>query len=138
MGGGWLNFAPLDARSVTGIRLDTDETSPTTLTSTDYRLYPMNQPLGVYTGVRLAPYLVTSRARWQYRLVEVTGDWGWTSVPVDVEQACILTVRTWLRRDVSAAEAVLAAPEDLAAGRPMGLPSDAWSLLRPYVRQAYA
>jgi hypothetical protein len=137
-GGGWLDLSPFDLRSVSQIRLDTDETSPTTLATTDFRVYPQNAPFGVYTALRLAPYLVTSRARWQYRLVEVTGNWGWTSVPSDVEQACILTVRTWLRRDVSAVEAVIEAPEDLAVGRPMGIPSDAWSLLRPFARQAYA
>jgi hypothetical protein len=35
-------------------------------------------------------------------VVTITGDWGYPSVPADVEDACIKTVGIWLKRDVSA------------------------------------
>lgn len=136
-GGGWLDVAPYDIRTVTQIRLDTDESSPTTLTSTEYRLYPYPARHGVYTALRLGPYLVHSRARWQQRLVEITGTWGFATVPEDVAHACIVTVAMWLRRDVTPFESTFSIDEGRLE-RPAILPSSVIAALAPYKREAYA
>jgi hypothetical protein len=101
-GGGFLDLAPYDARTVTQVRIDVDEGSPTTLQSDEWRLFPYPSRDGVYTALRLAPYVIRSRARWQQRLVEVTGTWGFASVPQDVKHWTIVSVAEWLRKDVAA------------------------------------
>lgn len=134
-GGGWLSIAPYDLQNATRLRIDVDESSPTTLTTFEYRPYPSHKPNGVYTAIRLAPYLVHSRSRWNQRLVEVTGDWGFPSVPTDVEHACIHAVAIWLRRDVTAYESVLTTDEPHLE-RPTGLPGSVMAMLTPYKRQS--
>jgi hypothetical protein len=134
-GGGLLSLAPYDLRSVSQIRMDVDEATPTVLDSDEYRLYPYPAPDSVYQAIRLEPYVVSSRGRWEQRLVEVTGVWGFASVPTDVVHACITTVSIWLRRDVSAFESVLSLDQDQLE-RPAGLPSSAMSILTPYRRQS--
>ena len=127
-GGGFLDLAPYDIRTVTLVRMDTDEASPTTLAADEYRLYPYPSKNGVYSALRLAPYVVASRARWQQRLVEVTGTWGFSAVPDDVAHQCIVTVADWLRLNVQAFsrtfsldEQRLDIPEDLPSSVRAGL-----------------
>jgi hypothetical protein len=72
---------------------DTDDTFDTTWTATDYQLEPLN---GVVDGIT-QPY-TQIRAVGDYTFLElageatvkVTGVWGWTSVPVQVTQACVI------------------------------------------------
>lgn len=132
-GGGFLDFAPWDAQTITQVRLDTDDDNPTTLTADEFRAYPTHKPQGVYTGVRLDPAIAYSRARWEHRLCEVTGTWGFASVPADVEHATILTVNNWLKLDVTAYESVLSTDEQQLE-RPAGIPSRAQMLLKPFKR----
>jgi hypothetical protein len=134
-GGGFLSLAPFDLREVTQIRIDADEEDPTVLTSEEWRLpAPTNQ--GTTTYLRLAPYLVHSRSRWQQRLVEVTGTWGFPSVPAPVKQAAIVTVAIWLRREVAAFTTTFNLDE-AHVERPEALPSAAARMLAPYKRQSY-
>lgn len=135
-GGGLLDFGPWDAQTITQVRLDTDDDNPTTLESDEWRAYPTHKPQGVYTGVRLDPAIAYSRARWEHRLCEVTGTWGFASVPADVEHATILTVNNWLKLDVTAYESVLSTDET-ELERPAGIPSRAQMLLKPFVRTSY-
>lgn len=135
-GGGYLGLAPYDARTVTQVRIDVDEESPTTLAFDDWRLYPYPAVHGVATGLQLAPHIISSRARWNTRLVEVTGTWGFASVPDPVEHACVLTVAEHLRRNVQAFSTVFKIDEGIIE-RPMSLPSAAWSALQPYRRMEY-
>jgi hypothetical protein len=135
-GGGFLSVAPFDLRELESIRIDVDEEDPTELTPDEYRLPAPNRE-GTTTYLRLAPYLVHSRSRWQQRVVEVTGKWGFESVPVDVKQAAIVTVAIWLRRDVSAFSTVFNLDE-AHVERPEVLPAAAARMLFPYKRQAYA
>lgn len=63
--------------------------------------------------------------------IQVTGTYGFPSVPADVQQATIVTVGTWLRRDVSAFSQTFALDE-ARIERPQALPQavqrilDAW------------
>ena len=132
-GGGVLSLAPFDLRELTEIRIDVDEDSPITLSSEEFRLPPSST--GTYTRIRLAPHL--SHSRWPQRLVEVTGKWGFEEVPPNVKQAAIITVVTWLRRDVSAFSTTFDLDEQKVE-RPEALPSAVARMLAPYKAHAYA
>lgn len=135
-GGGFLDLAPYDARTVSQVKVDTDETSPTTLQTTDWRLFPYPAADGVYTALRLAPSLAHSRARWQQRLVEVTGTWGFSAVPDEVKHHAIVTVAVWLRRDVAAFSTTFNVDEDRVE-RPEALPSSVRQGLNRWRRLTY-
>lgn len=97
-GHGLVDLAPYDVRTVSQIVLDTDTTSPITLDPTQYRLRP--KPLvGGYHLLQIYGY---GEGTYGERELEITGDWGFETIPADVEHACIITVVTWLRRDVQA------------------------------------
>lgn len=134
-GGGYLSLAPYDLREVDEIKIDADEDNPTVLEAEEWRL-PAPLKDGVATYVRLAPYLIHSRTRWQERLVEITGKWGFETVPATVKQAAIDTVAIWLRRDVSAFTTVFNLDE-AHVERPEALPSAVKGKLFTYVRQSY-
>lgn len=134
-GGGLLSLAPYDLRELEGVRIDVDQAEPTTLTAEEFRLpYPL--PQGVAGYLKLDPYLVHSRSRWQQRLVEVTGKWGFAEVPKDVKQAAVITVAIWLRRDVAAFSTTFNV-EEQHLERPEAIPAAAARMLAPYRRQAY-
>lgn len=136
-GGGLVDFAPFDLRSVTLVRLDSDDSSPTTLSSGEYRLTPVNIPQGVYTGIQIEPLTAVSRGRWATRILEVTSaTWGFSAVPQEIQRACIITVATWLRRDVTAYENTLGPEGEEIA--PRSLPMPAVDLIAPFKRQVYA
>lgn len=135
-GGSFLSLSPYDLRAITRVRLDIDEASPTTLTSSDYRLYPNPASEGVYTAIRLAPYLIHSSTRWQQRLVEITGTWGFASVPEEVKHWTIVTVALWLRRDVATFESTFSIDEERLE-RPQALPSAVRAGLSHHKRDVY-
>jgi hypothetical protein len=134
-GGGFLSMSPYDLREVTQIRIDVDQDDPTILGPEEWRLPPLT-PQGTSTHVRLDPYLVHSRSRWQQRLVEVTGEWGFAEVPADVKQAAITTVAIWLKRDVSAFTTTFNLDE-AHVERPEAIPSAVARMLFPYKRHLY-
>ncbi len=90
-----LYLGAYDAQAVTGVRLDTDTDSPTTLTTDQFRLLPIPRKHGVIRALYLPDHAGTPDGR----VVEVTGTWGWPAVPGDVEQAVIDTVVHWLERE---------------------------------------
>lgn len=134
-GDGFLDLGPFDLRALAdpGVEVDSDGDSPTTITTDQYRLYPFPNAEGVFTALRLDVSWQGSFNRWPVRRVRVTGDWGWPSVPDEVETACIITVATWLRRDVSAFSTTFSIPEDRLE-RPEAIPSAARALLAPFRR----
>lgn len=102
-----VDLAPYDLRSVDSVELHPLETTPTTLTSSEYLLEPIPAVDGVYTRVRLSTALdlsADSTTDFGRTLVDITGDWGWATIPDDVEHATIATVLSWLRRDATALE----------------------------------
>lgn len=134
-GRGWLDLAPYDLRSVSSIQIDTDTSSPTTLTSgTDYRLWPRPAVDGTYLALRLDTPGVYSE--WPTRELSITGDWGFASVPSDVAHACIVTVSIWLRRDVAAFAANMNLDE-ARVERPEVLPSAVKAGLDHYKRRLH-
>lgn len=132
----FVDVAPYDLQSVTALQLDTDQTSPIDLPAAQYRLGPLPAKYGVYTHIRLLPL---SRALgpivFPQVQVKVTGTWGFPSVPEDVQMACLITVATWMRREVQTFERVLSIDQGTLE-RPLGIPSAAMGLLAPFKRMA--
>jgi len=141
--GGLLPLTPYDLRSTSLVRLNPEEASPTTLTAnTSYRLYPTNPNDSVYTHLVLNGSLTFTSTMFRefgVARVEVTGAWGYASVPAPVQQACVVTVASWLRRDFTGyANLNLDDPTQLAAelGVNYSLPPAARRLLAPYKRHS--
>lgn len=129
LGGGSLFLAPYEARSISQLRWDTDTTSPTTASSTDYWLDGIGP---TYQTLMLPSLSVTDTpGRVSRRTVEITGSWGFETVPYDVEHAVIVTVAMWLRRDVAAFSTTFSIDEQRLE-RPEALPSSVRGLLAPY------
>lgn len=126
----WLDLNPYFLRGTpTLVERDTDTDSPVELASTDYAVDPLPSDHGVYTHLRLA------RRSSKRRQVTVTGDWGYLSVPPDVEMWCQVTVNHWLKAEVSA----FTRGFDVDAGRftsPQALPEAVLDGLKDYRRTA--
>lgn len=137
-GGGVLDLAPYDARTVTQVRIDTDTTSPTVLDSTQYKTWPLPAADGVYThlhliGVNVPP--TTTEQHPVYRVVEVTGVWGFASVPPNVELAANITIQYILRTTSQYMSDEFDTTAGLAGAR-IAIPGAARDLLAPYRRRA--
>lgn len=138
---GLLDLAPYDLRSVLTAKLNPEETTPLTLVAgTDYALEPVGAPHGVYGRIRLAAGLSMSSSYF-YRFgacqLEIRGAWGFASVPADVEQAAIVTVGIWMRREVQAFSSTFSIDE-ARLERPEALPSAVRAMLGPYRRAPFA
>jgi hypothetical protein len=132
----YLDLAPFDLRSVSLIQIDTD-ISAITLSTDEYRLAPITAPDGVYTGVRLAPLsLAVGRVMWRNRQVQITGNWGFASVPEDVKHWTLVTVAEWLRKDAAAFSTVFNLTED-KVDRPEMLPRAVQAGLARWKRAAF-
>lgn len=94
-----------DLRTLTSLKTssDADKNFDVTWAAKDYQTEPLNNTQGgldfPITRLRAVDeYLFTVVG--QEATVEVTGDWGWTSVPTQVQQAClILSARLFERRN---------------------------------------
>ena len=106
-GGAEINFGMYDAQSISGVAIDTQGgAAGTALSATvpDYQVLEVDEFDGVYTGIDVYqsaasyPYSTTPY-KYGKRLAQVTGIWGWPSVPADVEHGCTATVNEWLEGD---------------------------------------
>lgn len=133
-----LSLAPFDLRSVTTVKLDTDLASPYTLSASEYRLYPKPSRFGTYTSIRLRPQSVAT-ANWfpDIREVEITGNWGFATVPANVKLAAAITAADWFRRDVAAFSTTFSAEADRFEV-PRAIPSVAIDMLQRFRRHSYA
>lgn len=133
-----LALSPWDLRAATSVVLNPQESGGTALTEWDhYELAPYPAKHGVFTGIDfLTPISLSSSTRRTTRcVVDVTGDWGFASVPEDVAHWCKVTAAEWLRKDVSAFSNVF----NLESGfleRAAMLPAAAVAGLRHYRRVA--
>lgn len=139
-----MSLAPYDLRSVSSLILHPEAASPVTLNATtDYQLQPVTTATGTYTTVQFSHYLAalpssTTAFGFGYALCDISGAWGFATVPTDVKRACVVTVASWMRKDVSA---LIAASElDIGGGiapafpSTMEIPNAAKRLLRPFYR----
>lgn len=110
------------------------EATPVALAAATYELVP--SPLsslgGGYRGLRLLRGSVyRDPASGAVGYVEVTGDWGWTSVPADIERVTIMQVINWSRRDLFLRVEADAADEQSPVGAEL-MPS-----VKRYLREHY-
>jgi hypothetical protein len=126
-----LSLHPYFLRSLTSVQFDTNGSTPTTLTATDYQLRPTAPLDGVYRWIRFPAYRTQVGLE---RTVTVTGNWGFenlAAVPEDVQEACILAV---VERVRGAAAFTSQFPNDETGQpeRPVALPRASRVLLSPY------
>lgn len=136
-GRGMLNLAPDDARTVTQVRIDTDTSTPTTLEAgTQYKLWPTRSKHEIYSHLHLIGIgggsTITDYP--SYREVEVTGTWGWTTVPTPVERACILLVMDLLSRTSNWKNSEMDAL--MPSGSSVAIPLHVRTILSPYKRHS--
>lgn len=135
-GGTQLDLSPYALRAATSVQIDTDTTSPTDLVEeTDYHLRPEPPVEGVYTSLRVPSLGELDTRRSTSRSIEreitVTGDWGYQTIPYDVEHAAIVTVTEWLRRHVQAFGTTLNTEAGIL-DRPEAIPHSVRAVLRRY------
>jgi hypothetical protein len=116
----WIDDLSAAPTSIT-IDQDTDGTCETTLSSSDYELYPVNAPL----DPEQRPYMCICLTSWgdepyfsQGERVEVVGKFGWPAVPEAVKRATIhltailrLETSRATRRIPELGDAIEASPE---------------------------
>jgi hypothetical protein len=93
-----VSFGPYDAQTITVVTIDTQlgQTGVTLSATSQYQPIPVQQWHGVYTGLHILSLATGYVPLGIRRVVNVTGTWGWPSVPSDVEHACIETVLEWM------------------------------------------
>ena len=138
-GSGVLSLAPYEIRAIDSVQRDTDDTSPTTIATKDYRLQPRNKTeQGTYLWMAL-PCMGPAYKQFQIEIT-VTGDWGvaanYEGVPADVRLACLTAVAHGYRNPEGFAGRDLGALGLTVEASPPGesLPDATRRLLNPYRR----
>ena len=136
-----------DLQSITTLKTDSDGDGVFDVTweSTDYQLNPLNGIAGgittPYTQVRaigqyLFPIYEPRNVNSNEASVQITGVWGWSSVPTAVKQACIiLSMRQFKRYDSPTGVMGFG---DLGVMRVGRVDPDVEKLLMPFRRMAFA
>ena len=137
-----LALTPFDLRSVTSLTFHADEIA-LVLTAADYQTHPVTNPDGMYSAVQFSNQVGNlwnsdSARYFGFSRVTITGTWGPVAIPVDVKQACVVSVAAAMRRDIVNLDLgdVLSDPRELGPDRPTNyaLPAAALRLLGPYRR----
>lgn len=133
-GGGMLFLDRSDLRSVSAVSIDTETSSSTALVlNEDYFLLPRGARDGVYEAVELRGYATGSHVGGNikpWREVSITGLWGFSSVPKDVETAANMYVAHWMRNHSTVPGRDLAGEGDRFGA--VNMPSGVMQLLAPY------
>lgn len=122
------DFSPWDLR-VTGmtpiVTLHPETVNPyvltpqTATTNAQYIFKPVNPERGVYQSLQFSGFLVIvsmTLMAFNFALVDITGDWGFPSVPEDVNRACVITVGSWLTRTAPGASGAWGVPAQASMG----------------------
>lgn len=98
-----VSLSPYDLRTVTSASLHPETSSPVVLTeNSDYVLHTVSPQDGTYTDLLVYQMSLSQSTllnRFGFAFLDITGAWGFPSIPSDVEQACIDTVKSWLERE---------------------------------------
>lgn len=104
----FVDLYPYDIRTITSAELHWNTPDEQTLVvGTDVVVEPLATatPTSPHPHVFLSPNLVvatgTSFANFGFVDLRITGRWGWNQIPKDVDYATVITVASWLRRDVT-------------------------------------
>lgn len=141
-----VDLAPYDLQAATVVSLNPESLSPTTLVAnTDYELTPTVQPVSepVYTSLRLSYFLnvvPSNLVRFGYAYLDITGTWGFPTVPTVVNEACSDAVCSWVRRDIPMLGLNLQDGTQLGptAATSLDLPLGCLRKINPYRRNAGA
>jgi uncharacterized phiE125 gp8 family phage protein len=132
-GGGMLFLTPYDLRAATLVQIDTETDSPTTLVADeDYFLHPRQSPYNVYEAIELRGFTMPAQSEnvKPWREVEITGTWGFATVPDDVIAAANMLVAFWYRQHSAVPGRDMAGEGDRFG--PVNMPSAVMQLLAPY------
>lgn len=128
----------VDLVSVTSIAVDINEDSTftQTLATTDYELRPFMDDVGK-AAIRFQEIRIRPLAQYAFEpgyLTRIVGTFGWSSVPSEVKQAClILAARYWKRHETPVG--ILNVGGDIGQSqRIVSKDPDVAALLRPYMR----
>jgi hypothetical protein len=136
-----VNLAPWDLRSAATVVVDSGLVTEQTLTSAQWELAWHDRRTGSYLALELRDVLPDVNRR--RRTLTITGDWGLSEIPEDLELGCLLYVKTIMRLDVQAFAStplVEALGSDPFAGEnprnpfPSGIPNRVLGLLDHYRR----
>lgn len=131
-----LDLAPYELRTLTKVELDPEaEAGGVELSSAKYRLRPYPPRDGTFFGLRLVELPSATTGEGFYtRRIDITGDWGMTSVPEDVRHWANVTVEAWaqLRREGPAPDAFGGEYGSMPMG--FALPVPVMQGLRPWMR----
>lgn len=127
-GSPYLRLSPFDAKAVTSVVVDPDGDDPQTIATTDWRTLPVASRNGEIHTIELlgSTYGCSPDRR---RLVEVTGRWGWPTVPAEVKQACDAIVVHWYRVHALSQQSF---QTDVDRYGPVAFPTMARMLLQPF------
>jgi hypothetical protein len=140
----FVDLYPYDVRSITSAELHYGAADQQNLVvGTDIVVEPLATatPTSPYPHVLLSPNLVvatgTAWANFGYADLRITGLWGWPQMPKDVDYACVVTVASWLRRDVTEFALEMGDARGLAPEAPatFALPMAAVRVLEHYRRR---
>lgn len=143
------DFSPYDLQSATLVQLHPETDEPLTITdamtdlsSQSYILKPINPVRGVYQSMQFGGFLIIISEvlmQFNFALIDVTGTWGFPSIPEDVTRACTLTVGSWLTRTAPGSSTPYGIPVGGGAGAVMQgsdwhIPWSAKKMLTQYKR----
>lgn len=121
-----IELSPYDLQSATSVLLHPETVNPLELTSDfsgssnlQYILKPINPVRGVYQTLQLSGYLIVvsqTLMAFNFALMDITGTWGFPSIPEDVTRACNITVGSWLTRTAPGASAGYGIPAGAGQG----------------------
>lgn len=126
----WDNFidlTPRVLRSVTAFTIN-PEVSAAVLTSDQYELLPYTDPDGVYKAIEISrrvPVISQRLIDFGHAWVDITGNWGYLTIPAPIKRAAVIAVQGWLERD-------LASMADVMSGY------DAQPVMAPQVTATFA
>lgn len=115
-------LSPYDLQSASAVVLHPETSSPYSLVSGQYMLKPINPVRGVYTSIQFSGFLVIisqTLMQFDFALVDITGTWGFPSIPEDVKRATTITVASWLTRSAPGASGQYAIPAMVGVGAQM-------------------
>lgn len=152
-GAGFVSFGRYDLQAgpAVTVTVDADAPTPIALDATQYQLCPVHAPHGVYTYMRTSTWFYPTRypALQQQvpfigpisglgglpRTIDVTGTWGWPSIPDHIDTAIAVAVLIFLQMN----QETFSTTFNVETGRyiiPAALPAETRGVLDPLVKRS--
>lgn len=110
-----VDLAPFDLQSATSVVLSPEGSatslviangaSGVTVDAPDVLFHPIDRPEGVFTNMQISDLVMVRVSNLEFRFgyldLQITGTWGFPSVPIAVQQACADTAAAWTNRAVA-------------------------------------